>query len=148
DPKGYAASGFARGFDVYDAGFHKREPGEDRYRSVERRAGEVVDHALAWLRRRPPGQFFVWIHVYDAHDPYDPPEPYKSRYATEPYDGEIAYADSAMGKFLSFLRSSGLYENTVIAIMADHGEAFGEHGEQRHGMFLYDETIRVPLLVK
>jgi arylsulfatase A-like enzyme/Flp pilus assembly protein TadD len=148
DSKGFAASGFARGFDVYDAGFHKREPGENRYSSVERRAGEVVDHALAWIKRRPPGPFFVWIHVYDAHDPYDPPDPYKTRYASEPYDGEIAYTDSAMGRLLFELRKSGLYENMVIAVMADHGEAFGEHGEQRHGMFLYDETIHVPLLVK
>ena len=148
NPKGFAASGFGRGFDVYDADFHKREPGESRYNSVERRAGDVVDHALAWLKRRPPDPFFLWIHVYDAHDPYDPPEPYRTRYASEPYDGEIAYTDSAMGKLFAELHTRGLYENTVIAVMADHGEAFGEHGEERHGMFLYDETIHVPLLVK
>src|SRR5436189_4424501 len=69
DPKGVAATGFARGFDVYDAGFHKREPGGNRYSSVERRAGDVVDHALKWLKQRPPGPVFLWIHVYDAHDP-------------------------------------------------------------------------------
>jgi arylsulfatase A-like enzyme/Tfp pilus assembly protein PilF len=148
NPKGFAASGFGRGFDLYDADFHKREPGESRYKSVERRAGDVVDHALAWLKRRPPGPFFLWIHVYDAHDPYDPPEPYKTRYASEPYDGEIAYTDSAMGKLFAELHARALYENTVIAVMADHGEAFGEHNEERHGMFLYDETIHVPLLVK
>jgi tetratricopeptide (TPR) repeat protein len=148
NPQSFSAAGFARGFDVYDAGFHKRETGESRYNSVERRAGDVVDHALAWLMRRPPGPFFVWIHVYDAHDPYDPPEPYKTRYASEPYDGEIAYTDSAMGKLFAELHTRGLYENTVIAVMGDHGEAFGEHGELRHGMFLYDETIHVPLLVK
>ncbi len=135
DPKGLAASGFERGFDVYDAGFHKRAPGEDRYHSVERRAGDVVDHALGWLKKRPEGPFFIWVHVYDAHDPYDPPD-------------EIAYTDSAMGKLLAELHTRGLYENTIIAVMADHGEAFGEHGELRHGMFLYDETIHVPLLVK
>jgi len=148
DPKGLAASGFERGFDVYDAGFHKRAPEEDRYHSVERRAGAVVDHALAWLKSRPAGPFFVWVHVYDAHDPYDPPEPYKTRFKSEPYDGEIAYTDSAMGRLFAELRTRGLYENTFIAVMADHGEAFGEHGELRHGMFLYDETIHVPLLVK
>jgi choline-sulfatase len=148
DPKGPMAPGFTRGFEIYDAGFHKREPGENRYKSVERRAGDVVDRALTWLMRSGPGPFFLWIHVYDPHDPYDPPEPFKTRYVSEPYDGEIAYTDSEVGKLFAGLRNHGLYENTVIAVMADHGEAFGEHGEQRHGMFLYDETIHVPLLVK
>lgn len=148
DPKGLAAPGFERGFDVYDAGFHKRAAGEDRYQSVERRAEDVVDRALAWVKKRPAGPFFLWVHVYDAHDPYDPPEPYKSRYASEPYDGEIAYTDSAMGRLFAGLKKSGMYEGTIVAVMADHGEAFREHGELRHGMFLYDETIHVPLVVK
>jgi arylsulfatase A-like enzyme/Tfp pilus assembly protein PilF len=142
------APGFARGFDIYDASFHKRQPGEDRYKSVERRAGEVVEHALGWLSKHTQGPVFLWIHVYDAHDPYDPPEPYKTRYASQPYDGEIAYTDAAMGKLFDGLRARGIYNRAVIAVMADHGEAFGEHGEERHGMFLYDETIHVPLLVK
>jgi tetratricopeptide (TPR) repeat protein len=92
--------------------------------------------------------FFIWVHLYDAHDPYDPPEPYKSRYAAALYDGEIAYVDAAVGKFLSWLRLRGLYDGALIAVMADHGEALGEHGETTHGIFLYDETIRVPLLFK
>src|SRR5205809_7413191 len=142
------APGLARGFDIYDAFFHKRQRGEDRYKSVERRAGQVVDHALGWLSKHSQGPVFLWIHVYDAHDPYDPPEPYKTRYASQPYDGEIAYTDSAMGKLFHGLRARGIYNHAVIAVMADHGEAFGEHGEERHGMFLYDETIHVPLLVK
>jgi choline-sulfatase len=149
DPKGLAASGFDRGFETYDAGFHKRGAGEDRYRSMERRAGDVVDRALRWLRAKPSSDpFFLWVHVYDPHDPYDPPEPYKTRYASAPYDGEIAYTDSAMGKFLAGLRADGLYENALIAVMADHGEAFGEHGEERHGVLLYDETVHVPLLLR
>src|SRR6202165_6052112 len=90
----------------------------------------------------------MWLHLYVAHDPYDPPEPYKSKYAAAPYDGEIAYVDSAVGKFLSDLRTRGLYDGAVIAVMADHGEALGEHGEDTHGFFLYDETIHVPLLIK
>ena len=90
----------------------------------------------------------MWVHLYDAHDPYDPPEPYKSKYASAPYDGEIAYADSAVGTLLSQLRERGLYDGAVIAVMADHGEALGEHGEDTHGIFLYDETIHVPLLIK
>ena len=77
--------------------------GEDRYQAIERRGGEVVAHALAWLNQHPKGPFFIWVHLYDAHDPYDPPEPYKSRYASAPYDGEIAYVDSAVGELLGSL---------------------------------------------
>ncbi len=88
------------------------------------------------------------MHLYDPHEPYDPPEPYKTKYASAPYDGEIAYADSVLGKFLGQLRERGLYDGAVIAVMADHGEALGEHGEDTHGFFLYDETIHVPLLIK
>jgi arylsulfatase A-like enzyme/thioredoxin-like negative regulator of GroEL len=148
DPHAGFARGFDRGFDTYDAGFHQSRPGEDRYHSTERRGGEVVAHALAWLNQHPRGPFFMWLHLYDAHDPYDPPEPYKSKYTAAPYDGEIAYADSALGKFLSQLRARGLYHGALIAVMADHGEALGDHGEDTHGFFLYDETIHVPLLIK
>ena len=147
DSKG-AAAGFERGFVTYDAGFHKRRSGEDRYKTVERRARDVVDHALAWLRTHPQGPYFLWLHFYDAHDPYDPPEPFKSRFASAPYDGEIAYTDAMVGKFLAALRAKGLYQGAMVVVAADHGEAFGEHGEQRHGMFLYDETIHVPLVMK
>jgi arylsulfatase A-like enzyme/Tfp pilus assembly protein PilF len=147
DPTG-SAPGFERGFDFYDAHFHQRKPGEDRYHSIERRAEDVSHHAIDWLSRHPDGPFFIWIHFYDAHDPYDPPEPFKTKYASEPYDGEIAYTDSVLGELIDVLRKHGLYKETVIAVAADHGEAFGEHGEERHGMFLYDETIHVPLLLK
>jgi arylsulfatase A-like enzyme/Flp pilus assembly protein TadD len=148
DPLDGTAPGFDRGFDIYDAAFHLRRHGADRYQTIERRAGDVVQHALAWLSQLQNGPFFLWIHLYDAHDPYDPPEPYKSRYASQPYDGEIAYADSAIGKLLDALRKHGLYDETMIAIMADHGESLGAHGENTHGIFLYDETLHVPLLIK
>ena len=148
DPAARSAPGFDRGFETFDAGFRRRHPGESRYQTIERRGSEVVAHALAWISQHPRGPFFVWVHLYDAHDPYDPPEPYKSRYASAPYDGEIAYEDSAVGKFLSQLRAHGLYEGSLIAVMADHGESLGEHGEETHGIFLYDETIHVPLLFK
>ena len=147
DPAG-AARGFDRGFDVYDANFHQRKPGEDRYKSVERRAEDVANRALGWLSRQQQQPFFIWLHFYDAHDPYDPPEPFKSHYASALYDGEIAYTDSIVGSLVEVLRKHGLYQNSVIAIAADHGEAFGEHGEERHGMLLYDETIHVPFLLK
>jgi len=148
DPVARSVPGFDRGFDTYDAGFSVMLPGGDRYHTAERRGGVVVAHAMAWLDKHAHGPFFIWVHLYDPHDPYDPPEPYKSRYKSAPYDGEIAYADSAVGKLLGQLRAQGLYDNSVIAVMSDHGEALGGHGEDTHGMFLYDETIHVPLLFK
>ena len=103
-------------------------------------------HALTWLKAQSPGAppFFLWVHLYDPHDPYDPPEPFKSKFK-DPYDGEIAYADAMLGKLFAELKSEGLYQGSLIAMMADHGEAFGEHGERTHGIFLYDETMHVPL---
>jgi arylsulfatase A-like enzyme/Flp pilus assembly protein TadD len=143
------APGFNRGFDTYDAGYqHEGFANQTRYQTVERRGGEVVARALAWLTKNPKGPFLLWVHLYDAHDPYDPPEPYKTRYASEPYDGEIAYADSAVGQLLSELKKRGHYNDSVIAVMADHGESLGAHGEDTHGVFLYDETIHVPLMFK
>jgi arylsulfatase A-like enzyme/Tfp pilus assembly protein PilF len=142
------APGFDRGFDVYDAGFHRRRPAEDNYHSLERRGGEVLSRALSWLSKHPAGPFFLWIHLYDPHDPYSPPEPYRTRYQADPYDGEIAYTDSVVGKLITELRTRGLFDGSLIAVMADHGEAFGEHGEKHHGIFLYDETIHIPLLIK
>jgi arylsulfatase A-like enzyme/Tfp pilus assembly protein PilF len=142
------AEGFDRGFSTYDANFHPQAVGEDRYQSAERRADAVVDLAVSWLSQKREGPFFLWLHFYDPHSPYDPPEPYKTRYSASPYDGEIAYMDSAIGRLISILREKDLFTGSVIAVMADHGEAFGEHGEQYHGVFVYDETIRVPLVVK
>ena len=153
DPAG-GAPGFERGFDTYDANFHPEDFAQKgRYHSIERRGEEVVAHALAWLNEARLNQhtkrpFFLWVHLYDAHDPYEPPEPYKTRYASEPYDGGIAYVDSVVGKLLQQLKVRGLYDGAVIAVMADHGESLGAHGEDTHGIFLYDETIQVPLTIK
>lgn len=148
DPNG-GAPGFDRAFDIYDANFHLEGiHKEDRYHSIVRRGDEVVAHALTWVNRRPKGPFFLWVHLFDAHDPYDPPEPYKSRYAAEPYDGGIAYVDAVVGKLLRQLKARGLYEGAVIAVAADHGESLGAHGEETHGVFVYDETIHVPLVIK
>ena len=148
DPKANMAPGFDRGFDFFDAGFHqKRGPDETRYDSVERRAGDVVAHAITWLSKSGKSPFFIWVHVYDPHAPYDPPPPYDKRF-TDPYDGEVAYTDASLGKLFTYLRQRGLYDRSLIAVMADHGESLGAHGEKMHGIFLYDETIRVPLLFK
>lgn len=148
EPNPPYAPGFDRGFDTYDADFHDEGVGEDRYSTVQRRGTEVVAHALAWLDKHPKGPFFIWIHLYDAHDPYDPPEPYKTRYVSAPYDGGIAYQDASLGKLLRQLKLRGLFDSAIMAVMADHGESLGAHGEDTHGVFLYDETIHVPLLIK
>lgn len=142
------AEGFDRGFSTYDAPFRPHVTTEDRYQCEERRAGAVVDSAVHWLSQKRTSPFFLWLHFYDPHVPYDPPEPYKSRYRAAPYDGEIAYMDSEVGRFIATLKAQNLYQSAMIAVMADHGEAFGEHGEKYHGVFLYDETIHVPLVVK
>ena len=145
----WGTPGFERGFDTYDAGFTwETYSPKTRYQTVERRGAEVVAHALAWLSEHQQGPFFMWVHLFDPHDPYDAPEPYKSRYAKAPYDGEIAYVDSVMGKFFRQLKASGVYDDTVIALTADHGESLGAHGEDTHGIFVYDETIHVPLVIK
>jgi arylsulfatase A-like enzyme/Flp pilus assembly protein TadD len=148
DPRNGLAPGFDRGFDLYDAGYSLRRAGEDRYKTVERRADEVVERAVRWLRENSTRPFFLWVHLYDPHEPYDPPAPYSIRFATTPYDGEIASADGALGKLFAYLRQRGLFNASVIAVMADHGESLGQHDEEAHGMFLYDETVHVPLFIK
>lgn len=142
------APGFDRGFDTYDAPFHAEDVWHDRRADTMRRGAEVVTNALGWLNQHPKGPFFLWVHLFDAHDPYSPPEPYRSRYASEPYDGGIAYNDSVVGILLEQLKARGLYDGALIAVMADHGESLGAHGEATHGIFLYDETIHVPLVIK
>jgi len=143
DPRSGTAPGFDRGFDRYDAGFRVRRPGEDRYRTVERRGDEVVARALAWIGEAAARPWFVWVHVYDAHDPYDPPADLKSRFASAPYDGEIAGVDRALGRLLR-----GVPRPAVFAVAADHGEALGDHGEETHGVFLYDAVLHVPLVLR
>jgi choline-sulfatase len=157
DPRTGTAPGFDRGFDVYDAGYRLRRPGEDRYRTLERRGDEVLTQALAWASGQGPSgpqgpqarqPFFLWVHFFDPHDPYDPPGDLKRRFASAPYDGEIAWIDQLMGRLLTELKSKAPSDQPVIVVAADHGEALGEHGEQTHGLFLYDETLHVPLIVR
>ncbi len=145
----WGAPGFERGFDTFDAGYSwQNYTPATRYQTTQRRGSEVVERALAWLDKRPAGPFFLWVHLFDAHDPYNPPEPYKTRYAKALYDGGIAYEDLVVGTLMKELKRRGLYDGAAIAITADHGEALGAHGEATHGVFLYDETIHVPLLIK
>lgn len=141
------APGFDRGFDFYD-NFPEHSRTKSRWGRVERRGMEVVQHAEAWLGQHPASPHFMWVHLYDPHDPYEPPAPYSRTYKDHLYDGEIAYADSALANFIAYLKKSGRYRNAVIAVVGDHGEGLGEHHEQTHGIFLYDSTTHVPLIVK
>ena len=144
DPRTGTAPGFDRGFDTYDAGFRLRRPGEDRYRTLERRGDEVVSRALGWLRQQQE-PFFLWVHFYDPHDPYDPPVDLKSRFATAPYDGEIASVDRQVARLLAAPRVAN---GALVVVAADHGEALGDHGETTHGVFLYEESLHVPLVIR
>ena len=148
DPKNGFASGFERGFDVYTAGFHRQKTGERREASMQRRGEVTLGYVLEWLGHQQGSPFFLWFHLWDAHDPYNPPEPFRSLFPNAPYNGGIAYVDDIVGKLLDYLRSQGLYDNALIAVAADHGESLGEHGELTHSIFLYDSTIHVPLLLK
>ncbi len=141
------APGLDRGFEFYD-NFPAHSPTKARWGRVERRGMEVIGHAEKWLARHPAGPHFVWVHLYDPHDPYEPPPPYSKIYRDRLYDGEIAYADSALANFLDYLNKRGWYEKAVVIVVGDHGEGLGEHGENTHGIFLYDSTTHVPLLIK
>ena len=90
----------------------------------------------------------MWLHLYDPHDPYEPPPPFSEKYKDHLYDGEIAYADSALAHWIGFLKKNGAYDNAIIVVTGDHGEGLGEHGEDTHGLFLYDSTLHIPLIVK
>ena len=141
------APGLDRGFDFYD-NFPEHTETKARWGRVERRGMDVVKDAENWLRAHPAGPHFVWVHLYDPHDPYEPPAPYSETYKDHLYDGEIAYADSALANFLGFVKKAGWYENSIVIVVGDHGEGLGEHQENTHGIFLYDSTTHVPLIVK
>jgi arylsulfatase A-like enzyme/Tfp pilus assembly protein PilF len=141
------APGLDRGFDYYD-NFPPASGQGKHWGQVERRGDDVVHRAEAWMAAHPQKPRFVWVHLYDPHDPYEPPPPYSQIYKDRLYDGEIAYADSALGKLLEYLKREKRYGNALIIVLGDHGEGLGEHGEQTHGIFLYDSTTHVPLLIK
>lgn len=153
---GYRTSGFVssfvldsrfgldRGFERYD---DELKAGEilKNYRS-ERNAREAVDAFLPWLAENAGGKFFAWLHFYDPHLPYDPPAPFKEKLPKSPYDGEIAFMDSELGRVLDTLKEKGILDDTLIVVAGDHGEALGDHREIDHGLFLYEAAVRVPLL--
>lgn len=158
--RGYATGGFVaafvldakwgidQGFDTYVDDFdvsigRSRSAGE-----IQRRGDEVVDHALPWIESVKQQPFFAWLHFYDPHTPYDPPEPFRSRYKGHPYRGEVAFMDAQVARVVEFLEQRGLLEKTVIMVIGDHGESLGEHGEEQHGFFIYEAATHVPFIVR
>ncbi len=141
------APGLDRGFDFYD-NFPAKTESKERWGRVERRGMTVVEHAESWFEKHRTGPHFVWVHLYDPHDPYEPPPPFSEKYKDHLYDGEIAYADSALARWIAFLKKAGVYDNAIIVVTGDHGEGLGEHGEETHGLFLYDSTLHIPLILK
>ena len=103
--------------------------------------------AVRWLDSVAGSRFFLWAHLYDPHRPYDPPEPYRSTYS-DPYVGEIAFADSQIGRLLDALDARRLMGRTIVIVAGDHGESLGDHGEQAHGVFIYESVLRVPLIIR
>ncbi len=143
-----ARFGLNAGFDTYFDHFESHRLDENTMDLIKRSGDQVVDNALNWLKAKPPGPFFLWVHLYDAHYPYTPPEPFASRYAGRPYDGEIAFDDSQVGRLFAFLKEVGVFQNAVVVVAGDHGEGLGEHGEKTHGFFIYNSTLHVPLIIK
>jgi arylsulfatase A-like enzyme/Flp pilus assembly protein TadD len=136
--------GLAQGFDTYDDHFNRRH--SQNFAALERRAEEVIQCAQEWLEgRRSP--WFLWVHCWDPHIPYDPPEPFRSQYKEHPYEGEVAYVDFALGKLLDQMEERRLFDSTIIIFTADHGESLGQHGEKTHGFFAYNSSLWIPLLI-
>jgi len=140
--------GLSRGFETYVGDFRVRPGTTTGYRDLRRPANAVVDAALRWLDGPSPRPFFAWIHFYDAHAPYEPPEPYRSQHPGRPYDGAIAFVDSQIGRLLAFLEARGVLDRTLVVVIGDHGEGLGEHGEWTHALFAYDSVLRVPFIVR
>ncbi len=155
--RGYQTAGFAssfilrretgigQGFDVYNADTPPMSP-NDNFGTVRRDGAQTLDLAEQWLAKQNSPRFFLFVHFYEPHRPYRPP----ARYAfyPNPYDGTIAYSDELVGRLIGDLKRRGLYESATIALISDHGEGLGDHGEQEHGVFLYDSTLRVAFIVK
>ena len=140
--------GLAQGFDTYSDKFDLSKYKVVSLGTVQKPGDEVMSDALAWLERVKQRRFFAWVHLYDPHTPYEPPEPFAARYPKQPYLGEIAYTDHVVGRLTTWLREQGLLERTVVILTADHGESLGDHGEATHAYFVYDATTHVPLIVR
>jgi arylsulfatase A-like enzyme/Tfp pilus assembly protein PilF len=140
--------GFNNGFDVYDDEMPRPGNRNEFREDPERKASVVVDRAIHWLENRNSGSpFFLWVHLYDPHIPYAPPPEFAAKYKGRPYDAEIAYSDAQLGRLFEAVGKKSPADQTLIAVLSDHGESLGEHGELTHGVFLYDSTMRIPFLM-
>jgi arylsulfatase A-like enzyme/Tfp pilus assembly protein PilF len=138
--------GLDKGFDLYDDGY----PAANNISEMmmpERAAEDVANSALKWMGGQTASSWFAWIHFYDAHFPYDPPDRFKKLYPNDFYAGEVAYVDEQVGRITAFLKSKGLDKKTLVVVVADHGESLGEHLEKTHGIFAYESTLRVPFIM-
>ncbi len=141
-------SGLNRGFDTYSDKF-EGDADDARFLNTLQKPGDVtLGEAIPWLEAHHAGRSFLWVHLYDPHDPYEPPEPYASRYAGRPYDGEVAWTDELIGRLDAALARLGMQGETLFVVTADHGEGLGDHQENAHGFFIYQSTLRVPLIVR
>ncbi len=143
--------GLKQGFQHYDDNFDLEKYKTLDLGRVQIPANQVIDKTITWLKDHMKQPFFLWIHLYDPHIPYAPPEPYLTEYSSRGmvglYDGEIAFMDSQIGRFINWMKKKGVYKNTLFIFVGDHGEELGQHGEQTHGYFVYDAAIRVPLII-
>ena len=138
-------TGLRDAFDFYDDSVSP--PPGAAFAEYQRSGAITTAIAKRWIGAQGARPFFFFLHLYEPHVPYDPPEPFRSHYAS-PYDGEIAAADAVLGDFFQFLKARGVYDRALIVLTSDHGEGLGDHGEEQHSILLYREAIHVPLLVK
>ena len=136
--------GLSQGFDTYDDNYSRIHT--VNLFTLERNAEDVIKGALEWLEGRS-SPWFLWVHCWDPHTPYEPPEPFKTQYQEHLYEGEVAYVDLALGKLFNHLKENGLFDSTLILFTGDHGESLGEHGEKTHGFFAYNSSTWVPLII-
>ena len=136
--------GLDQGFGTYSLGTSLACPGWPRAR---RPADDVVSEAVTWLARHDAAPFFAWIHLYDTHRPYQLPDDYTRSYA-DPYAAAIAFEDAQIARLIGHLEARDLLDDTLIVVVGDHGESLGEHGEDSHGIFIYQEALRVPLIIR
>ena len=140
--------GLNQGFDKYIDEFDLPTDKSLGLGEIRRPGNEVVDRALPWLEKVKDRRFFAWLHFYDPHSPYDPPEPFSTRYSEHPYSGAIAFTDSQVARVIAFLEQNKLLDRTIVAIIGDHGEGLNQHGEGTHGFFVYESTTRVPFIIR